>query len=85
MIIKTSTKINIFKSIIISILLLVASLLSFKKIRVLFPTPMINENKLVGFSQYYGYPFYFDTIFFFFIILLPVIVLLIFYFWEKRR
>lgn len=54
-------------------------MLTFKKIRNLFPVPEINDDKLVGFSQYYGYPFYFDTIFFFIIIFLPVLIFIFIY------
>lgn len=82
---KNKYKILLIKSIFVSIVLLLILIISFKKIRALFPIPMIGEDKLVGFLQYYGYPLYFDTIFFFLIIFLPVTVLLFFYFWEKRK
>lgn len=64
---------------------LILLFLIFKKIRAVLPIPMINNDKLVGYAQYYGYPIYFDTVFFFLIIILPVIILLSLYFWEKRK
>ena len=57
----------------------------FKKIRTLFPIPEINSDKLIGFAQYYGYPFYFDTIFFFFLIFLPVLVFIVVYLLSKNK
>ena len=82
---KTNYKIIILKSIFFSLIILIVLIITFKKIRTLFPIPMINNDELVGFPQYYGYPLYFDTVFFFFIIFLPLLILLFFYFWEKRK
>ncbi len=60
----------------IAVFLIVLLLLgTFKKIRSLFPPPEINEN-LIGFAQYYGYPFYFDHLFFALIIIVPLIAIL---------
>lgn len=55
---------------------LVLILLFFRQIRDLFPAPEIEENKIIGYSQYFGYPFYFDTFIFFLIIFsIPIIIL----------
>ena len=40
-----------------------------------FPTG-ISSQQIIGYAQYYGYPFYFDTIVFFIFLLIPLIVLL---------
>ena len=37
---------------------------TFRYFRSLFPQPMINSYGIVGFAQYYGYPFIFDNILF---------------------
>lgn len=60
-------------------------LINFKRIRSLFPPPEIGEEKLVGFAQYYGYPFYFDTIFSFFLILIPILTFIFLYKLNKRK
>ncbi len=61
-------------------------LLHFRSLRMLFPYPKINSEKMVGFSQYFGYPFYFDTVLFFIIMLSPIVVILtikIFHMYKK--
>ena len=50
-----------------------------KTIRNFFLPPKITANKIVGFAQYYGYPFYFDYLFLFIIILAPIIIVILFY------
>lgn len=40
----------------------------FRNIRSYFPIPFIGDEKIVGFSQYNGYPLFFDTFLFFGII-----------------
>lgn len=52
-------------------------LLIFRVIRSLFLPPEISSYKIVGYSQYYGYPFYYDTLAFFVLILFPSIIFLI--------
>lgn len=47
--------------------------LSFRFIRSIFPIPSIGEKEIIGYIQYFGYPFYFDTILFFTFLFLPVI------------
>ena len=51
--------------------------LSFRTIRDLFPPPRITENKIVGFTQYFGYPFFFDTIIFFLFVISPALIFLL--------
>lgn len=74
----------IIRSVFISSFLNIILLLSFKKIRSLMPPPEIDEEKLVGFAQYFGYPFYFDTIFFFFLIFVPIFTLILVYELNKK-
>lgn len=59
-------------------------MVSLKKIRTLFPPPEIGSDKLVGFSQYFGYPFYFDYLLFIFLFVFPVTIFLFFYYKEKK-
>ncbi len=54
--------------------------LKFRKIRDYFPKP--NQNgEIIGFSQYFGYPYLFDTILFIALILIPIS----FYFVLKNK
>jgi len=54
--------------------------LKFRKIRDYFPKP--NQNgEIIGFSQYFGYPYLFDTILFISLILIPIS----FYFVLKNK
>lgn len=71
------------KTLLLSFVLLIILMFSFKKIRAFFPPPEIGNDKLVGFSQYFGYPFYFDNLLFAFLIAFPVAVFLFFYYKEK--
>lgn len=54
------------------------TLTSSKVIRSFFPPPKILEGKIIGFAQYYGYPFLFDYFFVFEIIFIPIIVIILF-------
>ncbi|MCL5438471.1 MAG: hypothetical protein M1268_00595 [Patescibacteria group bacterium] len=67
------------KTLLVSSIFLIILMLGFKKTRSLFPPPEIGNDKLIGFSQYFGYPFYFDTIFFFMLILIPICIFVILY------
>lgn len=78
-IIKSKLSIIVLKSFVISFFAIVLLAFTFKKIRSLFPVPEIGSDKLIGFSQYYGYPFSFDTIFFFFLIFIPVLIFIVVY------
>lgn len=75
----------VLKTLTISFLIIFVLMFSFKKIRDLFPAPEINNEKLIGFSQYYGYPFYFDTVFFMFLIFLPILVFIVVYLLNKSK
>jgi hypothetical protein len=77
---------NLFlKSLFFSLILLSILAVSFKSIRALFPPPEIGSEKLIGFSQYYGYPPYFDNLIFLAIIFIPSVVYLFFLYRDKRR
>lgn len=56
-----------------------------KYIRQSLPPPQILDNKIVGFSQFFGYPLYFDFYLFFLILFIPVITFFIFYFLEFKN
>lgn len=56
---------------------------TFRYFRSLFFPPEINENKIVGYAQYFGYPFHFDTLLFFIFMIIPV--LMFFYILFKRK
>jgi len=75
----------IIYSILLSSFLNIVLLVSFKRIRSLLPPTEINSNKLIGFAQYFGYPFYFDTVFFFFLVFAPVLTFIIMYFIHKNK
>ena len=75
----------ITKSILISSTLNIFLLFGFKKIRTIFPPPEINADKLIGFSQYFGYPLYFDTLFFFFLFFIPILTFIIFYKFNRNK
>lgn len=61
----------------IEILLL---LVYFRKIRSLFPLPEVEGDKIIGYSQYFGSPFYFDTFIFFFVLVsIPLIIVILNY------
>jgi len=70
----------VIKTIIFSALIILFIFIGFKKIRMFFPPPEITSEKLVGFTQYFGYLIYFDSIIFLLIIFLPVVILFIFSF-----
>lgn len=60
-------------------------ILSFRKIRDAFPPTEIGHEKIVGYTQYFGYPFYLDTIIFFVFVLSPLIsVFLIHKIFERK-
>lgn len=75
---------RIIKIIAISFILIFLSLLSFKKIKNFVPPPEINSEKMIGYSQYFGYPLYLDTVFFIFLLSVPLLVYLLFCLNDKR-
>ncbi len=74
----------IFLTGIISSAFLSIFLLVFRYVRSFFPPPEISEFKIVGYSQYYGYPFYYDTLVFFILIFFPSAVFLVLCFIRKK-
>lgn len=66
--------ITIFLYFFIQVIVLLIAGITFRKVRELFPPTQILENKTVGYSQYFGYPYYFDTFVFFIIMFSPIIV-----------
>lgn len=65
------------------VLILAAIFFTFRYFRSLFFPPEINEDKIVGYAQYFGYPFHFDTLLFFIFMIIPV--LMFFYILFKRK
>ncbi len=55
----------------------------FRKIREFFPLKAISEDKIVGYSQYFGYPFNFDTFIFITFLLSPIVIFVLFKFTKK--
>ena len=72
--IKNTIKEIYLSAIIIFIVEIFFLLVFFRKLRSFFPQPRIEENGIVGFSQYFGYPLYFDNFVFFLFLLSPVMV-----------
>ncbi len=48
---------------------------TFRNLRKLFPIPEIESEKIIGYTHYYGYPFYFDNIFFL-LIFTPILIII---------
>lgn len=63
---------------------IVLFVLLFRKIRDGAMPPPIGSTYIVGYTQYFGYPFYLDTGIFFFFVLTPVIILWICSVIDKR-
>jgi len=63
------------------------NLLFFKPLRDNLPPSMIGRSDVVGYAQYYGYPFYLDTVIFFILIFHPIILFALLKIFEqyKRR
>lgn len=62
-----------FTTIALLIIQIVVLFVTFRELRLFFPPAKITDAKVIGFSHYFGYPFYFDTIIFFLLFLSPVI------------
>lgn len=58
------------------LLLAVVLIAYFKKLREMDISPEIDSNKIVGFSQYFGYPVNFDSVFFFSFLCSPVVIII---------
>jgi hypothetical protein len=78
-----STLIGVIKRILLPVsiylLLLFLILVGFRYARSLLNPPEISQDKIVGFSQYFGYPLYFDHALFLVLIILPVIIAIVFH------
>jgi multisubunit Na+/H+ antiporter MnhB subunit len=60
-------------------------LLGLRFFRNFFLFPQVLDNKIVGYSQYFGYPFYFDTLYLNIIIFIPAIILILLYFRKIKK
>lgn len=58
-------------------------LLLFRTLRDVLPPPQILSKQIVGYSHYYGYPFFIDTFLFFIFLSYPVIVFFCMYLYKK--
>lgn len=56
---------------------LVVLTLCFRGVRQAINPPSIDSNKIVGHTQYFGYPFYFDSIIFHLFLFLPILMLMV--------
>lgn len=55
-------------------------------LRSYFQSPRIGEDKIVGYSQYFGYSINFDSIFILLLIIVPVFIsVIMFYFLKKVK
>lgn len=52
----------------------ISFLLLLRKIRSFFSGPPISANKIIGYSQYFGYPYTFETAVFFYFVVSPIII-----------
>ena len=57
----------------LTILMLLFFALTFRIVRDNLPPTPISANKIIGYSQYFGYPLFLDTAIFLILILLPII------------
>lgn len=60
---------------IVWLILIEFSIFIFREIRNLFPPTEIDKTKIVGYVQYNGYPFYFDTFAYLLFIFSPFLVM----------
>ncbi len=68
---------KIFFYVLIQSITLGSIIISFRKIRDLFPAPEISNSKIIGYAQFTGYPLYFDTFIFFLVMLSPIVICII--------
>jgi len=66
-----------FINIFVLAILLFLLVLFFRTLRDALPPPQILQNKIVGYTHYYGYPFSLDAAIFFLLLFLPASVYLI--------
>lgn len=61
-------------------------LFGFKIIRAALPPPEIENEKLIGYPQYFGYPIYYDTVVFFIFVFVPFFIFFIFKIkWKSKN
>ena len=82
---KKKEVIFLLSSFFVLFLVVVSLGLSFRKTRDLLPPTEIGPQKIVGYTQYFGYPFYLDTIIFFVFICSPFISIILFFAINKLR
>lgn len=58
---------------------------NFRFLRDTLPPPQIHTNKIVGYSQYFGYPFFLDTATILLLLLLPVILFFLLGILKKKH
>lgn len=58
---------------------------TFRSLRSLFHPPEIDNKLNVGYVQYFGYPFHFDTLLFFFFLIIPLLAFSYILFRKKNR
>ena len=73
---KSKNRNIIAKAIAIFMSIAILIFLTFKKLRQFFLPPNIPSEKIVGYAQYFGYPFYFDTLLVSTLFILPVVIFL---------
>jgi hypothetical protein len=82
---KSTYKRNILLGGALSFLLLDFLLvIAFRNIRDLLPPPEIGKKHIIGYSQYFGYPFYLDTIIFFILICYPLGFFIVIKLWNQH-
>lgn len=81
---RKSTKLAM-KYIFTTLTFLLFILLFFKKMRSFFPVQKIENEKIIGYVNYFGYPGNFDNLLFLLIILSPIFSLIIFIFLVKKN
>lgn len=64
----------IFLTLISYILFFLFITLYFRQLRDVLPSPEIDQSSVVGYSQYFGYPFFIDTVLFFAMVFIPLIL-----------
>ena len=80
------SSIKVLLQLLVYLALLLASIFfTFRYFRSLFYPPLILDNKIVGYAQYFGYPFHFDTLLFFIFLLIPVLAFFYIAFNKKNR
>lgn len=72
---KVMIKKDAFAVVLIEVFIVGLVFLTYRRLRLFFPKPEMKD--AIGYSQYFGYPLYFDNVIFFIIVLSPVFAFLI--------